>query len=211
MRQPLLDVTKPQPPRVGSLVYPDVHFCIPQEQKTVYLTFDDGPQPIYTQQVLSILNTYSVPATFFMQGAHVDAYPDEYMAVQEAGHRVGSHTYDHLNALHTPRTRYFENVEQAAERVHSNLFRPPYGKLWPFQAHQLSKTYTIVIWDILTMDYDHAYTGEDCFRIVKEYVRNGSIIVFHDSQKAEKNLRYALPATIEYLLRENYTFAPIAL
>ena len=209
MRQPILDLTKAQPPIIGELAFPKAHFRIPQKEKTVYLTFDDGPVPTYTPQVIKLLQEYNVPATFFMVGENVFKFPDMYQAVKEAGHAVGSHTYNHLKGWITNNSDYIENVRKGAEIVQSNLFRPPYGKIKPSQARVLGKELHIIMWDIITMDYDHNLTGEDCFQSVKDYVRNGSIIVFHDSPKTEKNLLYALPKTIEYLQKENYTFAPI--
>lgn len=209
MRQPIFDVTKAQPPIIGNLAYPKAHFRIPQKEKTVYLTFDDGPVPIYTHQVISILQEYNVPATFFMVGENVFKFPEVYSEVKQSGYSFGSHTYNHLKGWITDNKTYIGNVYKGAEIVGSNLFRPPYGKIGPLQAHTLYKDLHIIMWDIITMDYDHNLSGEDCFQNVKNYVRNGSIIVFHDSPKSEKNLLYALPKSIEYLLKENYTFAPI--
>ncbi len=209
MRQPIFDVTKAQPPIVGELAYPKAHFRIPQKEKTVYLTFDDGPVPVYTHQVINILQEYNVPATFFMVGENVFKFPDVYEEVKQLGYSFGSHTYNHLKGWITNNKTYIENVRKGAEIVGSNLFRPPYGKIGPLQAHSLYKDLHIIMWDIITMDYNHNLSGEDCFQNVKNYVRNGSIIVFHDSPKSEKNLLYALPKSIEYLLKENYNFAPI--
>lgn len=210
MRQPIFDVTKAQPPIVAEkLIYSKAHFRIPQAEKTVYLTFDDGPVPIYTPQVIKILQQYNVPATFFMVGENVFKFPDMFQFVKENGYAFGSHTYNHLKGWATDTKTYIENVKKGAEITGSSLYRPPYGKMWPWQASKLYDDLHIIMWDIITMDYDHNLTGEDCFQNVKNYVRNGSIIVFHDSPKTEKNLLYALPKTIEYLQKENYTFAPI--
>ena len=210
MRQPIIDVTKAQPPKIAEAVYFKAYFRIPRQEKTVYLTFDDGPVPTYTPQVLEILRQYSVPATFFMVGENVFKFPEMYSAVKECGiHAIGSHTYNHLKGWVTNNKTYVENVYKAAEITGSKLFRPPYGKIGPLQARSLYTDFKIIMWDIITKDYDHSLSGEDCFQNVKNYVRNGSIIVFHDSPKTEKNLLYALPKTIEYLQKENYTFAPI--
>lgn len=209
MRQPIFDVTKAQPPIVGELAYRRAHFRLPKEQKTVYLTFDDGPVPIYTPQVLNILQEYNVPATFFMVGENVYKFPEVFEQVKNAGHAFGSHTYNHLKGWVTDNKTYLANVEKGVEVVGSKLFRPPYGKIGPLQAKKLYSHLHVIMWDVITMDYDHSLSGEDCFQNVKNYVRNGSIIVFHDSPKSEKNLLYALPKTIEYLKKENYTFAAI--
>ena len=209
MRQPIFDVTKAQPPIVGEWAFPRAHFRIPQKEKTVYLTFDDGPVPTYTRHVINILQQYGVPATFFMVGENVHKFPDVFHEVIDGGYAFGSHTYNHLKGWITDNKTYIENVYKAAEITGSKLFRPPYGKIGPIQAHKLYKDLHVIMWDIITMDYDNRLSGEDCFQNVKNYVRNGSIIVFHDSPKSEKNLLYALPKTIEYLQKENYTFAPI--
>lgn len=211
MRQPIFDVTKAQPPLVGEWVYSKAHFRLPKPEKTVYLTFDDGPVPIYTPQVINILKQYNVPATFFMVGENVFKFPEIYQMVQEGGYAIGSHTYNHLKGWVTDNQTYIDNVYKGAEITGSKLFRPPYGKVGPLQARKIYTDLHVIMWDIITMDYDKNLSGEDCFLNVKNYVRNGSIIVFHDSPKSEKNLLYALPKSIEFLLSEGYNFAPIDL
>jgi peptidoglycan/xylan/chitin deacetylase (PgdA/CDA1 family) len=188
MKQPLLHINKPQPPLIIEKLYSRVFWRIPQEQKTVYLTFDDGPVPIYTPWVLDLLDTYKVPATFFCVGENAQTYPDIFSEIQKRGHAIGSHTYNHLNGWKTANALYFENVCKAAQVVESKLFRPPYGKITLKQARVLSEKLTIIMWDVLSKDYDQTIDGETCFDNIKNYVSNGSIIVFHDSPKAFKNL-----------------------
>lgn len=209
MKQPLLHINKPQPPLIIEKLFSRVFWRIPQEQKTVYLTFDDGPVPIYTPWVLDVLDTYKVPATFFCVGENAQTYPDIFSEIQKRGHAIGSHTYNHLNGWKTANALYFENVCKAAQVVESKLFRPPYGKITLKQARVLSEKLTIIMWDVLSKDYDQTIDGETCFDNIKNYVSNGSIIVFHDSPKAFKNLEYALPKTIEWLQNEGYKCAKL--
>ena len=135
MRQPIFDVTKAQPLMVGERAFPRANFRIPQKEKTVYLTFDDGPVPTYTKQVINILQQYGVPATFFMVGENVHKFPDVFHEVIDGGYAFGSHTYNHLKGWVTDNKTYIENVYKAAEITGSKLFRPPYGKIGPIQAH----------------------------------------------------------------------------
>lgn len=209
MKQPLLHINKPQPPLIVEKLFSQVFWRIPQQQKTVYLTFDDGPVPTYTSWVLDVLEKYNVPATFFCVGDNITKYPEIFSDIISRGHAVGSHTHNHVNGWKTLNKNYFENVCKAAQITKSTLFRPPYGKITLKQARVLSEKLSIIMWDVLSKDYDLTITGEECFENVKNYVSNGSIIVFHDSPKAFKNLEYALPKTIEWLLEQGYNFAKI--
>ena len=206
MKQPYLNITKPQPPVLAQKIYKTVCWSVPKEQKTVYLTFDDGPVPKYTEWVLNVLEKYNVKATFFCVGENVVKHREIFNLILRQGHEVGSHTYNHLNGWKTFHSRYYYNVHKAARHIGSKLFRPPYGKITIRQANHLSKDYKIIMWDIICKDYDCSIDGEQCFKNVVDYVDNGSIIVFHDSEKAFKNLEYALPKTIEYLQEQGYVF-----
>lgn len=209
MKQPLIDIYKPQPPLIVEKLYTNVFWRLPQEEKTVYLTFDDGPVPEYTPWVLDVLRTYNIKATFFCVGDNIQKYPEIFKQIKDENHSIGSHTFNHLNGWKTNNTEYYENVYKASELVESNLFRPPHGKITLLQARKLSKDLHIIMWDIITKDYDNKISGEECFENVKNYVSNGSIIVFHDSPKAFKNMEYALPKTIEYIKEQGYKFSKI--
>ena len=176
------------------------------KEKAVYLTFDDGPIPVVTPWVVDLLGEYGIKATFFMVGDNVHKFPQEYKYVVENGHRVGNHTFNHVKGLFTSTDKYIENVDQADAFIHSNLFRPPHGLLNHKQYNELSKRYRFVMWDLVTRDYSLHMYGEDVLANVKKFVRNGSIITFHDSLRAERNLRYALPRAIEWLLEQGYSF-----
>ncbi len=187
--------------------FPGARWRIPAiHGQSVYLTFDDGPDPEITPWVLDVLDEYKVKATFFCVADNVRKFPKVYEEILRRGHQVGNHTYHHIAALTCSTKRYMKNVYQAHEIIKSRYFRPPYGHLRPSQLQALSNSFEIVMWDVLTRDYNNSLKGEDVLNNVKNYVRNGSIIVFHDSIKSEKNLRYALPKAIEWLLENDYHF-----
>ena len=187
-------------------LFPKALWRMNPNEKAVYLTFDDGPIPVITPWVVDLLERYGIKATFFMVGDNVHKFPQEYLQVIESGHRVGNHTFNHLKGLLTGTTEYIENVDQADAFLHSNLFRPPHGMLRHAQYKELSKRYQFVMWDLVTRDYSFRLYGEDVLANVKKYVRNGSIITFHDSMRSESNLRYALPRSIDWLLEQGYEF-----
>ena len=197
---------KKQLPTVYRKIFPGTVWRLPQEEKTVYLTFDDGPIPEVTTFVLDLLREKGIKATFFCVGDNVRKHPDVFRQVQEEGHIVGNHTFNHLQGLYTSSRKYISNVVKADELIKSPLFRPPHGILRYLQFMTLRKKFKIVFWDVVTRDYNRKLSGEDVLEIVRKYTRNGSIIVFHDSLKAEKNIRYALPKAIDYLMAEGYKF-----
>jgi len=176
------------------------------QEKKIYLTFDDGPIPEVTPWVLDVLDQYKIKATFFCVGENVMRYPDLYQELIARGHRTGNHTYNHMRGFFTGTQRYLDNVEKASGYIKSNLFRPPHGGMRMTQYKTLKKKYDIIQWDVITRDYDKDMPKEKVLNIVKKYARNGSIIVFHDSLKAESNMRYAMPRAIEFLLEEGYQF-----
>jgi len=179
------------------------------QEKKIYLTFDDGPIPEVTPWVLDVLDKYQIKATFFCVGENVMRYPDLYQELVARGHRTGNHTYNHMRGFFTNTQRYLDNVEKASGYIESNLFRPPHGGMRVTQYKTLKKKYDIIQWDVITRDYDRDMPKERVLNIVKKYARNGSIIVFHDSLKAETNMRYAMPKAIEFLLGEGYQFETI--
>lgn len=196
-----------QPPFLYRMMFAGGVWRIPSEnKKTVYLTFDDGPIPEITPWVLDILDKYKIKATFFCVGDNVRKHPEIYAEVINRGHHVGNHTYNHLQGIRTLTKNYIKNVDIAAEYIQSKLFRPPHGHIRLPQFFKLRSKYKIVLWDVVTRDYSKRLTPEEVLENVKHYTRNGSIIVFHDSLKAEKNMKYALPKAIEWLLSEGYEF-----
>jgi peptidoglycan-N-acetylglucosamine deacetylase len=182
----------------------------PADGKVVYLTFDDGPHPEITPWVMAQLERYNAKATFFCIGNNVRRYEDVYRSVINAGHAVGNHTYNHANGWKVSRAQYAQDIVLAAKLIDSNLFRPPYGKLRPGQWKEvkgiLGANTQVVLWDVLTGDFDKGITPQQCARNVLTHVKPGSIVVFHDSEKANKNLVYALPLVLEKLSAEGYRF-----
>ena len=195
-----------QVPGFARGLFPKALWRMNPDEKAVYLTFDDGPIPVVTPWVVELLGRYDIKATFFMVGDNVRKHPQEFRQVIEAGHRVGNHTFNHLKGVFTETNEYLDNVEKADALIHSKLFRPPHGMLRRSQYKELSKRYQFVMWDLVTRDYSNRLCGEDVLTKVKKYVRNGSIITFHDSLRSEENLKYALPRAIEWLLEQGYEF-----
>lgn len=199
-----------QPPLIYRLLFPGGQWRIPVKgQKTIYLTFDDGPIPDITPWVLDLLDEYNIKATFFCVGDNVRKYPEIYEEVLRRGHQVGNHTFNHVQGIRTLSKNYIENVEKASEYIKSSLFRPPHGHMRSPQFFYLRKKYRIILWDVVTRDYSNKQSPEKVLQNVKRYTRDGSVIVFHDSLKAEKNMKYALPRSIEWLLEQGYTFETI--
>lgn len=195
-----------QPPQFVRQLYPGACWRMNVSERAVYLTFDDGPIPEVTPWVLDVLDRYRIKATFFMVGDNVRKHPEVYRMVVERGHRIGNHTYHHLKSLGVSADSYVANVEEANRLVESDLFRPPHGLMRMSQYHALRERYRIVMWDLVTRDYNPKLTGDEVLGKVKRYARNGSIITFHDSLRATHNLYYALPRAIEWLLAEGYEF-----
>jgi peptidoglycan/xylan/chitin deacetylase (PgdA/CDA1 family) len=195
-----------QPPRIYRAIFPGAVWRLPEAEKCVYLTFDDGPIPEMTPWVLDVLDSYHVKATFFCVGHNVCKYPEIYRMITERGHRTGNHTYNHVQGVRFRSKNYVGNVEQAAEWIASDLFRPPHGHMRFPQLWRLRKRYRIIMWDVVTRDYSPHMTAQGVFNVVRKYTRNGSIIVFHDSLKASERIRHALPRSIEWLLAEGYRF-----
>ena len=195
-----------QPPLLLRWMYPRAFWRMNKNEKAVYLTFDDGPIPEITPWVLDLLDKYHIKATFFLVGDNVRKHPEEFKMIVERGHRLGNHTFNHIQGLKYLSYNYLANVNKADELIKSNLFRPPHGWMRWAQYMVLRNRYTIVMWDLVTRDYSKRLNGPQVLSKVKKYVRNGSIITFHDSLKSEKNLKYALPRAIEWLLEQGYEF-----
>lgn len=195
-----------QPPKLLRWLYPRALWRMDKNVKAVYLTFDDGPIPNITPWVLDLLDKYNIKATFFLVGDNVRKHPEEFKMIVERGHRIGNHTFNHISGLKYLSYNYLENTNKADELINSTLFRPPHGWMRWGQYIVLSHRYTVVMWDLVTRDYSKRLNGRQVLRNVKKYVRNGSIITFHDSIKSEKNMKYALPRAIEWLLEQGYEF-----
>ena len=193
------------------------------DQKTIYLTFDDGPTEGITEWTLNELKKYNAKATFFCIGKNIENHPRIYQRIVNEGHSIGNHTHNHLNGWKCSNAKYLKNIELADKAIQKfnksnlktinseQLFRPPYGKIKPLQAIKLRENgYKIIMWDVLSVDFDQKITVEKCLKNVIENTKNGSIVVFHDSIKASENLKYSLPKVLDYFRNKGYVFKRIA-
>jgi peptidoglycan/xylan/chitin deacetylase (PgdA/CDA1 family) len=195
-----------RPPKLLQSLLPQCSWNLPNQQNKIYLTFDDGPTPQVLPVILKILDTYKISATFFCVGENMQKHPDLVWEMQKRNHVIGNHTHNHVSGWRTKNSTYFENVEACQKVYKSKLFRPPYGRLRTSQANELSKKYKVIMWDVLSYDYDKKVLPEICFRNVIDATKSGSVIVFHDNIKALKNLEYALPRSIDFLLKKDFVF-----
>ncbi|MBW7838714.1 MAG: polysaccharide deacetylase family protein [Chitinophagaceae bacterium] len=196
-------------PRLLQLLYPDCLWKVQTEEMKAYLTFDDGPHPEITPYVLEQLALFQAKATFFCIGEQVEKHPDIYQQIIDAGHRTGNHTYSHLNGWKTSDEKYFKDVEKAATVIKSNLFRPPYGRIRRFQLKIITGErlgLKPVMWHVLSGDFDTSLKPEQCYLNVVKNTSPGSIIVFHDSEKAFPRLKDTLPKALKYLKDKGFSF-----
>lgn len=196
-----------QPPLLYRLLFPEAIWRVKHKnRKVVYLTFDDGPVPEVTPWVLDLLDAYDIKATFFLVGDNVRRSPELFSEIKRRGHSWGNHTMHHMQGMKVTTMRYMRDVTEADRLIGSILFRPPHGLLRWKQAAIIKSHYNLVMYDLVTRDYSKKLNAEQVVENVKHYTRNGSIIVFHDSLKAERNLRQALPKAIEWLKEQGYEF-----
>ncbi len=193
-------------PRIVKWAYPECIWHIPNEENAIYLTFDDGPTPEITEWVMEQLAMYNAKATFFLIGNNVEKHPEIYQKLVSAGHSIGNHCYNHEKGWTTRNEDYFRSVAQTNYLIQSPLFRPPYGRIKKSQVKELSLHYKIIMWDVLSHDYDQRLSPEACTENVLRNVRPGSIIVFHDSVKAWPNLKESLPGVLSALHGKGYAF-----
>jgi peptidoglycan-N-acetylglucosamine deacetylase len=193
-------------PRLIQSLIPNYTWSIPTDEKVMYLTFDDGPIPEVTPWVLETLKKFNAKATFFCVGDNVNKNPTIFQQVLSEGHAIGNHTFSHINGWNSDNIPYFHDVRHCAKLVKSTLFRPPYGRLTPKQTQFLTRHYDIVMWDVLSGDFDQDISKEDCLKNVVSAAKRGSIIVFHDSLKAAERMMYALPRVLEYFAAKGYRF-----
>ncbi|MBK5212180.1 MAG: polysaccharide deacetylase family protein [Flavobacteriaceae bacterium] len=206
-------------PRFIQRLYPERIWAFSHKKDSVYLTFDDGPIPEVTPWVLDELKKHNAKATFFCIGENVQKHPEVFQKILSEGHSVGNHTFNHLKGTKTETSEYIENVEKAGRQMENNsefkiqnskLFRPPYGKITSKQAKILQKKgFKIVMWDIISYDFDATISEEECLQNVLKNIKPGSVVVLHDSLKAEKNLRYVLPKVLEFIGEKGWSSKPI--
>ncbi|MBT30964.1 MAG: polysaccharide deacetylase family protein [Thalassobius sp.] len=196
------------------VLYPTLTWSRYNKDKTIYLTFDDGPIPEMTPGILDLLKTYNAKATFFCVGDNIRKHPEIYQRILKENHSTGNHTFNHLNGWKTPDNNYLENVglcnsiidKYAVNSNNSKLLRPPYGRIKQSQIKQLKDNYEIIMWDVLTGDFAASISPESCLNKAIKYTESGSIVVFHDNLKAKRNLDYALPKYLEHFTKAGYSF-----
>lgn len=189
--------------------YPTLTWHRSRAKKRIFLTFDDGPIPDVTPAIINTLKIYDIRATFFCVGENIKKHPDLFAHLQQNGHRIGNHTYNHLNGWKTSNSDYLENIARCQQLTRTNLFRPPYGRGKRSQYTKLKSDYEIIMWDVLSGDFDTDLTPEQCLDNVIKYTQNGSIVVFHDNLKAIPRVTYALPRAIEHWLEKGYEFGTL--
>lgn len=197
-------------PRWLRMLYPNRTWSLPVAEKILYLSFDDGPHPTITPKVLALLKQYHAKATFFCVGKNVENYPDVFKIIQAAGHSIGNHSYHHLNGWKSNNQIYLEDVQKADDLIQSNLFRPPYGRLKFSQASALREMgYELIMWTLLSADYDRNITKEQCSNRVVQNIKPGAIVLFHDSEKAEERMLYALEELLNEATKKGFRFSAI--
>lgn len=196
-------------PKYVQQAFPSIEWRYQTNNKVIYLTFDDGPTPQSTIPILDILQRYDAKATFFCVGDNIKKYPKLYHSMTDHGHEVGSHTFNHLSGWTTSNQNYYSNIHKAAEMVDSSLFRPPYGRMTPLQTKEISKDYRIVMWDVLSGDFDQNISVKKCFDNVTKNSKPGSVVVFHDSEKTANLVTKVLPQVLEYFAANGYSFEAI--
>lgn len=215
-----MGLTPIKTPRLVPKLFPNYAWRIETDKKELYLTFDDGPTPNITPWVLDTLKNYDAKATFFCIGKNIESHPDVFQRILLEGHSIGNHTHNHLKGWRTKTLEYLENILQADSVIQSisrnqkleivKLFRPPYGQIKPQQGTKVMELgYKIVMWDVLSFDWDATVPEETCLNNVLSKSKPGSIIVFHDSVKASRNMQYALPKVLEHFSKEGYAFKSI--
>ena len=224
-----MNLTPVKIPLVVQKIFPNYTWEIASNTKEIYLTFDDGPTPEITNWVLDLLKQYHAKATFFCIGNNMVKHPEIFQDIIKEGHAIGNHTHNHIKGWKTSVADYLDNVEKAQRVIYShseasvlnseihnpqsttsNLFRPPYGQITPKQGSELIKLgYKIIMWSVLSIDWDAFVSRKICLNNVLTKADSGSIVVFHDSVKASKNLQYALPKVLEHFSKKGYTFKSI--
>lgn len=221
-----MSFTPVKTPLVAKKIFPNYVWDIPSTKKTIFLTFDDGPTAEITDWTLHTLKKYNAKATFFCIGNNVKKHYDIFQNILNDGHAIGNHTQNHIKGWKTKTKDYLKNIEECEivfktqinhaesdlNTKNINLFRPPYGQITPRQGKKLiGLNYKIIMWDVLSFDWDNNVPEVACLNNVISKTKNGSIIVFHDSVKASKNMQYVLPKVLEYFSKKNYTFSAITL
>lgn len=196
-------------PKFIQNIFINCEFKIKDSQKTIYLTFDDGPVPDVTIEVLNLLDKYNAKATFFCVAQNIIKHPEVFEEIKKRGHRLGNHTFHHLKGWKTKDEEYFSDIKMADELVCSNLFRPPYGRIKPQQFLFLRKIYRIILWSVISYDYNSLLSKRRVWKNVRNNITDNDIVLFHDNIKAKENMLYALNNTLSFFSAKGYSFKSI--
>ncbi|MGY8986975.1 MAG: polysaccharide deacetylase family protein [Flavobacteriales bacterium] len=197
-------------PQLIQYLFPSIIWKGKTDEKILHLTFDDSPTSEFTYWILNLLEKLNIKATFFCVGESAEKYPKIILSILDKGHQIGNHTYSHKNGFLSCNKSYLQDVEKCRNVMpNTNLFRPPYGKITPFQIRKVKENYKIIMWDVLSYDFDKKITEEKVKSNVLNNVENGSIIVFHDNKKSKKILKLCLEEILQNLIKKGYRFKTI--
>ena len=194
-------------PSIAKYLYPSLVWKKNTEQKRIWITFDDGPDEKVTPFLVNLLGKFNIKATFFIIGKQAKKHPELVKLIINNGHKIGNHSFSHLSGYSTKNNKYVQDVEQAKKYINSDIFRPPYGKITPFQIKKLKKDFKIIMWDIMSWDFKENISSNKIFRNVMDNVESGSIILFHNNLKSYKNLKKSLELILEKLKEQEYQFS----
>ena len=194
-------------PSIAKYLFPSLVWKKNTDQKKIWITFDDGPDEKVTPYLINVLAEFNIKATFFIIGNQAKKNPELVKLIINSGHKIGNHSFSHLNGFCTNNNKYFEDVEQAKKYIDSDIFRPPYGKITPFQIKNLKKDFKIIMWDIMSWDFKENISSNKIFRNVMDNVESGSIILFHNNLKSYENLKKSLKIILKKLKEQEYQFS----
>ena len=194
-------------PSIAKYLFPSLVWKKNTDQKKIWITFDDGPDEKVTPYLINVLAEFNIKATFFIIGNQAKKNPELVKLIINSGHKIGNHSFSHLNGFSTNNNKYLEDVEQAKKYIDSDIFRPPYGKITPFQIKNLTKDFKIIMWDIMSWDFKENISSNKIFKNVMDNVESGSIILFHNNLKSYKNLKKSLELILKKLKEQEYQFS----
>ena len=194
-------------PSIAKYLYPSLVWKKNTEQKKIWITFDDGPDKKVTPFLVNLLGKFNIKATFFIIGKQAKKHPELVKLIINNGHKIGNHSFSHLNGYSTKNNKYLQDIEQAKKHINSDIFRPPFGKITPFQIKNLKKDFKIIMWDIMSWDFKENISSDKILRNVMDNVESGSIILFHNNLKSYNNLKKTLEIILEKLKEQEYQFS----